>query len=139
MPPRSTDTAQLRANLLAFVQSTLTVEMVDPERILISTPFTYPYDDPIVLYLNPTEENAWVISDNGDTVYWLNEVNGFDADRVLTAADRTFWDVNCELYGTRRRANDHLEVDADLDNIGSAVFRLVQTIIHLLGPEPRYA
>ena len=79
-----------------------------------------------------------MISDNGDTVYWLNEVNGFDADRVLTPSDRTFWGVNCELYDTRRNANDHLEVETSLDSIGPAAFRLVQTIIHLLGPEPRY-
>ena len=138
MPSRDTDAAEIRANLIAFVRSTLSVEAIDPERILISTPFTYPYDDPIVLYLNPTSDNAYVISDNGDTVYWLNEVNGFDADRVLTPSDRTFWDVNCELYGTRRSANDHLEVEVNLDSIGSAVFRLVQTIIHLLEPEPRY-
>ena len=53
-------------------------------------------------------------------------------------SDRTFWDVNYELYGTRRSANDHLRVEANLDSVGPAIVRPVQTIIHLQDPEPRY-
>ena len=128
---------QVRNNLTEFIQSEFKVEQLDDERITISTPFTYPYDDPIILYLILTSEGIYSINDNGDALNWLNEVNGFEPDRELTHSDRTFWDVNCELYGTRRSEYDRLEIEANMESIGPAVFRLIQTIIHILGPEPR--
>ena len=129
---------QIRDSLLTFIQQELKVGQLEDGRITISMPFTYPYDDPIVLYATPNGESQYTISDNGDTVYWLNEVNGFEPERRLTPSDRTYWDVNCELYGTRRSEHDYLEVDATTDNIGPRALRLIQTIIHVLGPEPRY-
>ena len=138
MPAEQMPPMQIQDHILKFIQQELKVKQLEDETITISMPFTYPYDDPIVLYATPDGAGKYKVSDNGDAVYWLNEVNGFEPERRLTPSDRTFWDVNCELYGTRRSEHDHLEVDATADNIGSCALRLTQTIIHILGPEPRY-
>ena len=112
----------VRQKLLEFISNSLKVQQADNGNITISTPFTYPYDDPVILHMKLSSGRTFTISDNGDTMYWLNEVNGFDPDRKLAVEDRTFWDVNCELYGTRRNNCDHLEIDVEIDNIGTAAF-----------------
>ena len=138
MSPRQLTAPKIRDQLVQFSESAFEIEQRSENLTVITSPFIYPHADPIALYLTRTDHGAFILSDHGDTEYWLNEVNGFDADRELTPDDREFWDLNCELYQTNRNHLDHLETETDPDDIGPAVFRLLQTIIHILGPEPRY-
>ena len=126
------------SQVIRHTESAFKVEQQDENLYAITTPFIYPYDDPIVLYLTYAGNGRCLLSDRGGANYWLNEVNGFQPDRALTPDECEFWDVNCELYGTGRTPANHLETHAALDSIGPAAFRLLQTIIHILGPEPRY-
>ena len=128
----------IMSQVIRHTESAFRVEQQDENRFAITTPFIYPYDDPIILYLSYAADGCCIISDRGDANHWLNEVNGFESDRALTPDDCGFWDLNCEMYETRRTADNHLQTDADPGNIGPAAFRLIQTIIHILGPEPRY-
>lgn len=138
MSPRQLTALKIRGQLVRFSETAFGIEQRGENLTVIITPFIYPHADPIVLYLTRTDHDTYILSDHGDTEYWLNEVNGFDIDRKLTPSDHEFWDLNCELYQTNRSNLDHLETEADPDDIGPAVFRLLQTIIHILGPEPRY-
>lgn len=133
-------TIGLSRQLTRHLEQTFTIRRLANLRYVITTPFVWPYDDPIDLLLTIQDDRRGVISDAGETKSWLNEVNGFHSQRRLSASDCTFWYLTCELYGTRfNDANDfnEIEVDVDLNNIGPAVLRLVQTIVHILGPEPR--
>ena len=137
MPTQSQATAQIHGQLTRYTETAFQVEQRD-EGVAIITPFIFPYDDPIILYLHHNDNGRCLISDHGETLDWLITVNGFADDWELSPHDRSFWDLNCELYETRRNDSDHLEINADPDNVAPAAFRLLQTIIHILGPEPRY-
>lgn len=130
--------AEARSQLAHFTATAFKIEDRGDNLAVITTPFIYPNDDPIALFLGYTARGTCILSDDGDTQHYLNDVNGFHPDRKLTPQDREFWDVNCQLYETERNADDHLVVETGLDNVWPAAFRLIQTIIHILGPEPRY-
>ena len=130
-------TIGLSRQLTRHLEQAFTIRRVANLRYIITTPFVWPYDDPIDLLLTIQDDGRGIISDAGETQSWLNEVNGFHSRRKLSVGDRSFWDLICQLYETRRNDANALEKDADLNNIGPAVVRLVQTIVHILGPEPR--
>lgn len=130
-------TIGLSLQLTRHLEQAFSIRRLANLRYIITTPFIWPYDDPIELLLTVKDNRHGIISDAGETQSWLNEVNGFHSQRKLSASDRTFWYLSCELYETRHNDANELEVDADLNNIGPAVLRLVQTIVHILGPEPR--
>ena len=130
-------TIGLSRQLTRHLEQTFTIQRVANLRYVITTPFIWPYDDPIELLLTILDDRHCVISDAGETQSWLNEVNGFHSQRKLSASDLGFWHNSCAFYETRLNDANELEVDADLSNIGPAVLRLVQTIVHILGPEPR--
>lgn len=130
---------QVQERLLQHVGSVfkVVVDDIDDEAAIIITPFIYPYGDPIKLYVHRTGEDSYLISDYGETVNWLNEVNMFCPDRRLSLSDREIWDLNCCFLQIERNIIDHLQASADSENIGVVAFRVLQGIIHMLGPEPR--
>ncbi len=137
MPTQKSPTTQIYGQLTRYTETAFQVEQWDDE-VAITTPFIYPYDDPITLYLHHTDDGLCLISDHGKTLNWLITVNGLANDWELSPSDRAFWDDNCEFYATRRSDSDCLEIDVDPGNLAPTAFRLLQTIIHILGPEPRY-
>ena len=128
---------QVQDQLLQHVGSVFKVEDTGDDSATIITPFMYPYEDPIMLYVQRTGEDSYHISDHGETRYWLNEVNGFCETRELNPMDRAVWNLNCCFFQIKRSADDHLEASADSENICDMAFRVLQAIIHMLGPEPR--
>ncbi len=128
---------QVQERLLQHVGSVFKVEDTGDDSATIITPFMYPYEDPIMLYVKRTGEDSYRISDHGETRYWINVVNMFCTDRELDISDREIWDLNCWFFQIMRTEYDHLQASADSENICVVAFRVLQAIIHMLGPEPR--
>ena len=133
MLAQSLPTYQISEQINRFAETAFKVEQQGENAIVIVTPFTYLYGDPIILHLTRNEDEAYILSDFGDTRIWLNEFKGFDPDRELAPIDLAFWLTECELYQTTLSKEQHLVVEANPYDIGPAAFRLIQTIIHILG------
>ena len=133
MLTQSLPAAQIFGQLMQFTESNFKVEERDDNLVAIITPFKYFYDDPIILYLTKNDDEAYTLSDFGDTKGWLNEFKGFEMDRELSTIDLQFWLTECELYQTRLSPQQHLITEVNPYDIGPAAFRLIQTITHLLG------
>ncbi len=133
MVTQSLPTSQIFGQLIHYTETAFRIEERGENLIAIITPFTYPYGDPIILYLTRTNDEAYVLGDRGDTRSWLNEFKGFCPNRELPPLDLAFWVTECELYQTRVSESQHLETETNPYDIGPSAFRLIQTITHILG------
>ncbi len=124
---------QISEQITRFAENAFKVEQQGENAIVIVTPFTYLYGDPITLHLTRNADEAYILSDMGDTRGWLNEFKGFDPERELAPIDLAFWLTECELYQTKLSKEQHLVIEANPYDIGPAAFRLIQTITHILG------
>lgn len=102
--------------------------------IIITTPFMHCYGDPVLLYLTRNDDEAYILSDRGDTREWLNEFKGFDEGRLLSPIALEFWEIEASLYQVGiSQKHHHLFTEANPYDIGPAVFRMIQAITHLTG------
>ena len=133
MLAQSQPTSQIVGQLSGFTETTFKVEEHGGNLITITTPFKYIYDDSIVLYLTRNSDEAYILSDRGDTRAWLNEFKGYDTDRELSALNLDLWLTECELYQTSVSKAQHLVTEVNPYDIWPSAFRLIQTITHIQG------
>ena len=98
--PRRAD--GIMSQVIRHTESAFRVEQQDENRFAITTPFIYPYDDPIILYLSYAADGRCIISDRGDANHWLNEVNGFESDGAHPGRLRV---LGLELRNVRNQAH----------------------------------
>ena len=130
---QSLPASHIADQLAGFAEMAFKVEERSENVIAITTPFTYLYDDPITLYLSRNSDEAYILSDLGDTRAWLNEFKGNPPDRGLSALNLDFWRIECQLYRTTVSNQQHLVTEVNPYNIWPAAFRLIQTIAHIQG------
>lgn len=133
MVSASLPTSEVFGQIIRHAESTFKVE----ERgkiIVITTPFMHCYGDPVLLYLIRTDEEAYILSDRGDTREWLNEFKGFEEGRLLSPVALEFWEIEASLYQVGISSkHHHLFTEANPYDVGPAVFRMIQAIAHLTG------
>lgn len=125
--------AQISDQLARFAGTAFKVEEQDDGLITITTPFEHIYADPIVLYLSRQSDGSWLLTDNGDTRFWINEFRGYDAYRRLGPINLESWRVEAELFQTEIGEGHDLMTRADPNNLPAAIFRLLQTVMHVSG------
>lgn len=133
MPTQNLPTVEIADQISQFAGSAFKVEEQSDGRVAITTPFEHIYGDPIALYLSEGSEGSFLLTDNGETRYWLNEFKGYDNRRRLGPITLKFWLTESELFQTQIGEGHDLMTAASRDNLASAVFRLLQTIMHISG------
>ena len=133
MPTKGFSVSRICDQLPQYLGVAFKIEERDENLVAIITPFIYPYGDPIVLYLTQIADQSYIVSDRGESRNWLNECKGFCLNRELSPVALAFWATECELYKTEVSESQHLQTEVNPVDIGPAAFRLIQTIIHLLG------
>ena len=125
--------AQVSDPIARFAGIAFEVEEQNDGVIAITTPFEHIYGDSIVLYLSNQRDGTVLITDNGETREWLNDFKGHDAHRKLGPITFEFWLLGAELFETQIGEGHDLMVLTTPNDIPGAVFRLLQTIMHLSG------
>ena len=125
--------SQIADQLSGFAQTAFKVEERSDGVIAIITPFEHIYADPIVLHLSKQSDGSYLLSDNGETRFWINEFRGYDAYRRLGPMNLHSWEVEAELFETQIGEGHDLMVVTSLNDLPSAVFRLLQTVMHISG------
>ena len=125
--------AQISDPIARFAGTAFKVEEQDDGVITITAPFYHIYGDPIVLYLSTQSDGSILITDNGETREWLNEFKEHDAHRKLGPITFEFWLLGAELFETQIGEGHDLMVLTSPNDIPGAVFRLLQTIMHISG------
>lgn len=133
MPAQSLPTAEISRQLTQFAETAFKVEEQNDGVVTITTPFEHIYSDPIVLYLSKEGDGSYLLSDNGETRFWINEFRGYDAYRRLGPINLNSWRTEAELFQTQVGEGHDLMTRADLNNLSAAIFRLLQTIMHVSG------
>ena len=133
MPAQSPLTAEISLQLTRFAESAFKVEERNDGSIAITTPFEHIYSDPVVVYLSKGNDGSFLLTDNGETRYWINEFKGHDAYRKLGPKTLQFWMTEAELFQTQVGEGHELMTFADPDDLCAAVFRLLQTVMHISG------
>lgn len=125
--------SQIADQLSGFAQAAFKVEERNDGVVAIITPFEHIYADPIVLYLSEESDGSYLLSDNGETRFWINEFRGYDAYRRLGPMNLHSWQVEAELFQTQIGEGHDLMVVTSPDDLSAAVFHLLQTIMHISG------
>ena len=133
MPTHPLPASRIFEQLSRSAADAFRVEEHDDNTITITTPFQHIYGYPIVLYLLPGNEGTCHLTDNGETRQWLNEFKGHDTDRRLGPINLQFWLTECELFQTQVGEGHELMTVAESNDVTPAVFRLLQTIMHISG------
>ena len=133
MPVQNPTPSQISNQLTQFAETAFKVEEQRDGLITITTPFEHIYGELIVLYLLKGGDGSCVLTDNGETRYWLNEFKGHDAYRKLGPLTLQFWMTEAELFKSQVGEGHELMTFSDPDNLCAAAFRLVQTIMHISG------
>lgn len=134
MVSASLSTSEGFGQIIRHAESTFKVEEKGKDLIVITAPFMHCYGDPILLYLTRNGDDAYILSDRGDTREWLNEFKGFDEGHLLSPLALEMWQIEASLYQVEISAKyHHVFTEADPYDIGPAVFRMIQAITHLTG------
>lgn len=133
MPTASAPASKVTEQLSSSAAGAFHVEQYDERTFAISTPFMGIYGDPIVLHLMPGENGSWLLTDNGETRHQLNDFKGYDTYRKLGPMTLQFWLTETELFQTQVGEGHELMTFAHSDDLSSAVFRLLQSIMHISG------
>lgn len=133
MLPNALSVDYVFGGLRSFAQNSFAVEEQSDGVIAITTPFEHIYGDPIVVYLVRVTDGSYVLTDNGETRYWLNEFKGHDNYRKLGTQTLQFWITETELFRTQVGEGHELMTLVDPDDLGPSVMRLLQTIMHISG------
>ena len=133
MPAQNLPIAEISAQLSAFAGSAFKFEEQSDGRIVITTPFEHIYASPIALYLSEGNDGSFLLTDNGETRHWLNEFKGHDSYRRLGPITLGFWLTESELFQTQIGEGHDIMTVASRDDLAAAVFRLLQTIMHISG------
>ena len=133
MPTKSLQIAQVSDEIARFAGTAFKVGEQNDSVITITTPFQHIYGDPIVLYLSNQRDGSVLITDNGETREWLSKFKEYDVHRKLGPTNFEFWMPGAELFETQIGEGHDLMVLTNPNDITGAVFRLLQTIMHLSG------
>ena len=133
MLTQSLPTSQISSQLTQFAENAFKVEERGDGLTAITTPFDHIYGDPIVLYLLKGSDGSFLLTDNGETRHWLNEFKGHDIYRKLGPITLQFWLTEAELFQAQVGEGHELMTFANAEDLSSAVFRLLQTIMHISG------
>ena len=125
-------TDQISGQLTRFTESAFRVEEGDDGVVAVITPFEHIDGQPIVLRLMQ-ENGSCLLTDSGETRYCLNEFKEHDTYRRLGPVTLDFWTIEAELFQTRVSEGHELMIVADPNNLSAAIFRLLQTIMHISG------
>ena len=125
--------AQISDQLARFAGTAFKVEEQDSGLITITTPFEHIYADPIVLYLSRQSDGSWLLTDMAKTRYWFNDFSGHDGYRKLDPGTLSDWETEAELFQTAISEGHEIMTTANSDELAPAVFRLLQTIMHIAG------
>lgn len=126
-------TAQISTQLTQFTESAFKVEERGDGVVAIKTPFEHIDGEPIVLHLLKGNDGLCLLTDNGETRYCLNEFKEYDTYRKLGPITLEFWMTEAELFQTQVGEGHELMTVADPNNLSAAIFRLLQTIMHISG------
>ena len=130
----SLPTGEMLEQIVRHAESNFKVEEKGKNLIVITTPFMHCYGHPLLLYLTRTDDEAYILTDYGDTREWLNEFRAFDVGKLLSPLALEFWRINASLYGVGISEPHHyVFTEANPYDIGPAVFRMIQAISHLTG------
>lgn len=133
MSTQNLPTVQISDLLTQFSETIFKVDEQDNGLITITTPFEHIYADPIVLYLSRDSNGSWLLTDRADTRYCFNEFAGHDSYRKLDPDVLNYWMTEAQLFQTEISEGHEIMTTANSDELVPAVFRLLQTIMHIAG------
>lgn len=130
----SLPTGEVFGQIIRHAESNFKVEEKGKNLIVITTPFMHCYGHPLLLYLTRTDDEAYILTDYGDTREWLNEFRDFGEGKLLSPLALELWQIDASLYGVGiSEPNHYVFTEANPYDIGPAVFRMIQAISHLTG------
>lgn len=133
MSTQNLPTVQISDLLTQFSETIFKVDEQDNGLITITTPFEHIYGDPIVLYLSRDSNGCWLLTDRADTRDCFNEFAGHDSYRKLDPDVLNYWMTEAQLFQTEISEGHEIMTTANSDELAPAVFRLLQTIMHIAG------